>query len=66
MAFGEKDRAVPLKESVERIQLHNNGNITVKVYPKLGHGMAEPVAPGIYRMSEEFLRNLVDFIKNRE
>lgn len=37
-----------------------------KVYPQRYHGLAEPVAPGIYHMSAEFLGDLIDFIKNSE
>ena len=63
MAFGEIDKAVPVKVSVQKIQSLNKSNIAVKVYPQSGHGLASPVAPGIYRMREDFLGDLVGFIR---
>lgn len=63
LAFGEYDQAVPVKESVRRIRSLDKSNITIRVYPQRGHGLAEPAGSGIYRMSGTFLGDLVDFIK---
>ncbi|MBN2146255.1 MAG: alpha/beta fold hydrolase [Anaerolineales bacterium] len=64
VAYGENDKAVPVPESVRRIEALGNANITVKVYPDGGHAIAEPASLGIYHMQEAFLRDLVDFINN--
>jgi dipeptidyl aminopeptidase/acylaminoacyl peptidase len=65
MAFGAGDENVPVEESVNRIQALNNENIILKVYPDGGHGIAEVVAPGFLQIQAEFLRDLVDFIKDK-
>lgn len=63
IAFGEDDKAVPVKDSVRRIQSLGKNNITIRVYPKMGHAVAEQATAGIYRVSEKFLEDLVGFIK---
>jgi pimeloyl-ACP methyl ester carboxylesterase len=63
MAFGEDDKAVPVKDSLGRIQSLGNDYIRMTVYPGMGHGLTEPAIPGIYRMSNAYLGDLVDFIK---
>ena len=59
MAFGEKDKNVPVMESVGRIECLNKSNFTIKVYPKVGHGIADLAT---HRVREDYLRDLVDFI----
>jgi dipeptidyl aminopeptidase/acylaminoacyl peptidase len=59
MAFGEKDKNVPVAESVRKIKALNKQNITTKIYPQLGHGLADPVT---HRIQETYLHDLVEFI----
>lgn len=62
MAFGEKDKNVPVEESVRRIQALGNDNITIRVYPESSHGIADPVT---HRVREDYLQDLVDFIRTK-
>jgi len=59
MAFGEKDKNVPVSESVSMIQSLGKRNITIKVYPGVGHGIVDLVT---HRVRKDYLQDLVDFI----
>jgi uncharacterized protein len=59
MAYGENDKNVPVSESVSRIQSLGKSNITIQVYPGVGHGIVDLAT---HRVREDYLRDLVDFI----
>lgn len=58
MAFGEGDKNVPVADSLSRIEALTKGNIVIRVYPRGGHGIADPVS---HRVREDYLQDLVHF-----
>ena len=57
------DKNVPVEESVKRIRALDQNNILVKVYPKGGHGIIDPVT---HRVQQQYLDDLTNFIHTQE
>ncbi len=62
MAFGQGDKNVPVEESVARIEALHKANISVRVYPKGGHGIVDR---STHRVQEACLRDLVRFVTSQ-
>ncbi|WP_321373593.1 alpha/beta fold hydrolase [uncultured Draconibacterium sp.] len=59
IGFGGDDRNVPVDKCKEKLKVNNLNNFLVKVYPKGGHAISDPVTN---KVSAEYLDDLVAFI----
>ena len=59
-AFGENDENVPVDASIERLSENNLDHFQVKIYADGGHAIRDIQTNEV---SDEFLQDLVEFIK---
>ena len=61
-AFGENDKNVPVEASINRLKENDLSHHKIKIYPNGGHGIIDNQ---VNKVNEEFLYDLVKFIKDK-